>query len=125
MIPAEHKERIINDGIHFIRSITECYGPDEGMKLWEQIADVLDPSVKGDIFFAMLTGTHTTRIKISGIVSDRISVIKTIRNITGFGLKEAKDLSDLMQEGKSVSIECKPGQRTAAIKMLREVGVNV
>lgn len=126
MIPVNHKERIINDGIHFMRSITECYGAEEGMKLWDQIASVLDPSVKGEIFFAMLAGNFGRTIKISGIVTNRVSAIKAIRTVTGLGLKEAKDRSDEMQSGRTVTIELMDGiDRSTAIRTLRETGITV
>ena len=50
------KASIVQSGISFMRSITEVYGSDEGMKLWDTIADTLDPQIKGHIFFAMITG---------------------------------------------------------------------
>lgn len=126
MIPAAHREHIINDGIHFMRSITECYGADEGMKLWEQIASVLDPSVKGEIFFSMLTGSHGRNLKVSGVVINRVTAIKAIRAVTGLGLKAAKDLSDQMQEGRTVTIELMDDvERSYAIRHLREAGMNV
>ena len=58
MIPAAYKEDIIQSGINFMRSITEAYGSDEGLRLRDTIASTLDPDVKGEIFFAMLTGDH-------------------------------------------------------------------
>ena len=65
MIPAEHKEDIIQSGINFMRVITEAYGTDEGMKLWDTIATTLDPDVKGQIFFAMLTGDYNGIINVA------------------------------------------------------------
>ena len=96
MIPEGHKESIIQSGLNFIRSITEAYGSDEGMKLWETIAGTLDPSVKGEIFFAMLTGEYNSNITISGYQgnADKVRMIKAIRSvdIRGLGLKIAKDM---------------------------------
>ena len=93
MIPQEHKPRIIQDGIHFLTAISQAYGAEEGMRLWERIAEVLDPSVKGDIFFAMLTGQYNDRIyakldqsRPAAAAVNKISVIKCIRTYTGLGL---------------------------------------
>ena len=123
MIPAEHKETIISAGIEFMRSITECYGNEKGMKLWDDIASTLGNDVKGEIFFAMISGEYTTKLKVSGTVNDRIASIKAIRSFTGLGLKEAKDLSDEMQLGKTVHIKIlDPKFRTNAIRELRSVG---
>lgn len=129
MIPAEFKEDIIQSGINFMRSITEAYGTDEGMKLWDQIASVLDPDVKGQIFFAMLTGEYNGIVKISGAQSgaDRIWRIKAIRSVTtpSLGLKEAKDLSDLLDSGKTITINVNPKKRNEALKELRLAGFHV
>lgn len=126
-IPDEHKEAIIRDGMAFMRSITECYGTDTGLKLWDRICEVLDPNVHGEIFLAMLTGEYSPgRLKISGVTPTRIEVIKTIREVTGLGLKESKDLNDEMQQGKSVTIKVQSGlTRQYAADKLRQLGVHV
>ena len=96
MIPSEHKQDVIQSGMNFMRAITEAYGTDEGMKLWDSIASVLDPDVKGQIFFAMLTGDYTNMIHVTGhqVGADRVRMIKAVRSVDrrGIGLKEAKDL---------------------------------
>ena len=127
MIPEDHKDAVISNGLHFMRSITEAYGADEGMRLWETIASTLDPDVKGQIFFAMLTGTHNNRIVLRrvGPNTDRVARIKEIRNWTGYGLKEAKDASDLVEMGKPMSLAVKPQEYAQAVLGLRRVGFEV
>lgn len=127
MIPAEFKQDVIQSGINFMRSITEAYGTDEGMKLWNSIADTLDPDVKGQIFFAMLTGEFNGIITISSYQpgSNRVSMIKAIRIVSGLGLKEAKDLSDELGAGKTIKINCNPKTRAQALLELRNAGFNV
>ena len=127
MIPEEHKDAVIANGLHFMRSITEAYGADEGMRLWETIAGTLDPDVKGQIFFAMLTGTHNNKIVLRRVGSDtdRVARIKEIRNWSGLGLKEAKDLSDMVELGKPMSLTVKPQEYSAAVVGLRRVGFQV
>lgn len=127
MIPEEHKDAVITNGLHFMRSITEAYGADEGMRLWENIADTLDPDVKGQIFFAMITGTHNNRIVLRRVSpnTDRVARIKEIRNWTGMGLKEAKDVSDMAEMGKPMSISIKPQEYSMAVLGLRRVGFEV
>lgn len=129
MIPAEHKEDIIQSGINFMRSITEAYGTDEGMKLWDAIATTLDPDVKGQIFFAMLTGDYNGVISIASAQagSDRVWRIKAIRSVTkpSLGLKEAKDLSDLLDAGKTIKLNIDPKNRTMALSELRNAGFHV
>lgn len=126
MIPVEHKEDIIQNGINFMRSITEAYGTDEGMKLWDVIASTLDPDVKGQIFFAMLTGDYNGVVSITSFEgADRINRIKAIRTVTGHGLKEAKDLSDLLDSGKKITLKVNPKQRLEALAELRAAGFHV
>ena len=127
MIPAEFKEDIIQSGINFMRSITEAYGTDEGMRLWDAIANTLDPDIKGQIFFAMLTGDYNGVVSISGAQagSDRVWRIKSIRSVTGMGLKEAKDLSDLLDSGKTIKLNINPKKRNEALSELRNAGFHV
>jgi hypothetical protein len=127
MIPAEHKQDIIQSGINFMRSITDAYGSDEGMKLWDAIANTLDPDVKGEIFFAMLTGEYNGAISISGrqVHANRVGLIKAIRSVTGLGLREAKDLSDELDSGKTIKLACDPRRRNAALVELRAAGFYV
>lgn len=127
MIPAEFKQDVIQSGINFMRSITEAYGTDEGMKLWNSIVDTLDPDVKGQIFFAMLTGEFNGIITISSFQpgSNRVGMIKAIRIVSGLGLKEAKDLSDALGGGKAIKVNCNPKKRAEALSELRNAGFNV
>ena len=129
MIPAEHKEDIIQSGINFMRSITEAYGTDEGMKLWDTIASTLDPDVKGQIFFAMLTGEYNNIVTITGHNpgADRIRMIKTIRSVDkrGLGLKEAKDMSDHISVGHAIKLDIDPSTRAMVLSELRRAGFHV
>jgi hypothetical protein len=129
MIPEEHKQDIIQSGINFIRSITEAYGSDEGMKLWETMADTLDPSIKGHIFFAMLTGEYNSVISIYKFASaaSKVSMIKALRVVDKrrLGLKEAKDMCDSLLVGNSIKVEVEPNTRNSSLIQLRMAGFNV
>lgn len=126
MIPEEYKNEIVSTGVEFMRSITNCYGNDQGLALWEQICKVLDPDLKGELFFAMLTGELSGQMRISGYCENRVAVIKAMREVSGLGLKEAKDLNDLMQNGQTVTLTVKQGlTRRYAAELLRNVGVRV
>jgi hypothetical protein len=129
MIPDEHRDAIISNGLHFMRAITEAYGAEEGMRLWETIAGTLDPDVKGQIFIAMLTGTYNDTIVLrraqAAGIANRVAAIKEIRNWTGLGLKEAKDTSDLVESGMAVRIKVKPQEHHSAMRALRAVGFEI
>ena len=126
VIPEEHKASVVANGLHFMRAITEAYGAEEGMKLWDTIASTLDPDLKGEIFFAMISGTHNDTIVLkrsnTSTMTNRVVAIKEIRNQTGYGLKEAKDASDLVEMGQSVTIKVDPKEHVAAVRALRNVG---
>lgn len=127
MIPTEFREDIIQSGINFMRSITEAYGTDQGMKLWDTISDTLDADIKGQIFFAMLTGEYNGTITIASHQpsANRLAMIKAIRVVTGLGLKEAKDLSDTLSTGKAIKVPCNPKKRNDCLHELRDAGFNV
>lgn len=127
MIPTNHKEQLVYSGINFLRSITEAYGCEEGFKLWEKIASVLDSDLKGQIFFALLTGeqNHVINVFSRGPGSNKVKVVKAIRTVTGFGLKESVDLCNELDSGKSIKLRCEPNSRLAMMQILREAGVYV
>lgn len=127
MIPEDHRTAVISTGLHFMRAITEAYGTDEGMQLWETIAGTLDPDVKGQIFFAMLTGTHNDTVVVRGVnlSSDKVKCIKEIRNWTGLGLKEAMDAWNQVYHGSLVRLTVKPAEHHRAVIGLRNAGLTV
>ena len=126
MIPSDHKASIISAGIQFVRKITEAYGPEKGMELWEEIAVVLDPDVKGEMFFAMITGQYTDRVAIRGLKtgSNKISLIKAFRMLDTrrLGLKEAKDLFDLLESGRDIELHVEPKHRDNCERELASLG---
>lgn len=127
MLPEEHKTAIITNGLHFMRSITEAYGSEEGMKLWEQIASVVDPDVKGQIFFAMITGEYNNRITLRGyhMGSNKVTMIKAVRTVDTrrLGLKESKDLVDSLEStGQHQIIEVNHEEYSSSVRELRNAG---
>jgi hypothetical protein len=135
MIPEDHKVAIVSNGLHFMRAITEAYGADQGLELWEKIASVMDEDVKGQIFFAMITGTYNNRIHIKGLShaasNNAVACIKEIRTWTGLGLKDSKDIYDRMRDRTYMSdpseqfVTVKPEQYSQAVAGLRNVGFTV
>lgn len=116
MIPENHKQEVVQSGISFMRAITEAFGSDVGMQLWDTIATTLDPDVKGAIFFSLLTGEEGDAITIRGVTvngaANKVALIKAIRVVTGLGLKEAKDQADVLCTSTSwdpVTGQSRPG----------------
>lgn len=126
MIPDEHKKDVIQSGINFMRSITVAYGTDEGLKLWDTIADSIDPDIKGKIFFAMLTGEYNTSVTISQYKPDanRVYMVKAIRMVDSrrLDLKKAKNLVDELVTGKTIKVEIDPAMRNSSLSELRDAG---
>ena len=126
-IPKEHEPQVLQSGIHFMRSITEAYGSEEGMRLWDAIASTLDPDIKAKIFVALLTGEFNDQLTIQmdmvryQAVVNRVEGIKAIRMATGLGLKEAKDIHDNLAAGKVEKITIDPAIRTQTIGYLASV----
>jgi ribosomal protein L7/L12 len=110
-----------------MRSITEAYGSEEGMRLWDAIASTLDPDIKAKIFVALLTGEFNDQLTIQmdmvryQAVVNRVEGIKAIRMATGLGLKEAKDIHDNLAAGKVEKITIDPAIRTQTIGYLASV----
>ena len=125
MIPKEHETHIVQASLSFIGAVTEAYGADEGLKLWDAINQTLDPDIKGKVFFAMIKGDYRNTIKLTGTYDSRdlVRAIKCIRTYTGLGLKEAKDLVLRLDSGVAQVIEVDPMVRSEAIVQLRNSGM--
>jgi ribosomal protein L7/L12 len=124
----EYMDAIVSDGIAFMRSITNAFGSETGMELWDTIANTLHPAIKGKIFFAMLTGTHDDRVTLTGSVAgtNKIVCIKIIRGYTGMGLRESKEAYEQAGDyGKPITLKVDPKQRRAMIDELRQNGMIV
>lgn len=126
MISEEHKICIIKDGINFMTSISNAYGSEEGLKIWNQICLNLDPSIKGDIFFAMLSGKYQTRIKLKSkknIIS-KVEAIKSIRRYTNLSLKDSLKIVEDLKEKQSQEIDItNANELQEAIKEFKNLGL--
>jgi hypothetical protein len=100
-----------------MRSITEAYGAEEGLKLWDTIASTLDGDVKGQIFLAMITGTYNNRVHLKGLGrsarDNAVACIKEIRLWSGLGLKESKDMYDRL---RNRDFDSSPSQEFVNVK---------
>ena len=121
--------QVIYDGVRFLQSLTEHYGSERGMEVWEAMGQAMGKEVKGRVFFAMLTGESSGRVRFrvdtSGYNPNAVSCIKAIRMATNFGLKEAKDLYD-DSKTKVVYADClTPEHGRILAKELRNLGCSV
>jgi hypothetical protein len=119
-------EAVVFDGIRFLESLATYYGPEKGMAVWESMGEAVGRDVKGRVFFALLTGTHSGRIKFTAnpANSNAVAAIKCIRTHTGMGLKEAKDLW-YASKTQPITIDVAPDRQRAFAQELRNLGCNV
>lgn len=128
---SETLEQVVYDGIKFLQSLTAHYGAEKGLEVWEDMNKALGKEVKGRVFFAMMTGETSGRIRftIDGAPGaynpNAVACIKAIRTATGFGLKEAKDLYDA-SKNKTVQVDCtSPEMGRKLAKDLRDLGCRI
>lgn len=117
-------DNVVADGLIFLQSLTNLYGADKGMEMWDKLGEVMGQEIKGRIFFSMLTGNNSSKIRLSVAPSkgvNKVALIKIIRVYTRLGLKDAKDISDLAEENIA-TIECSIGKRSEFLKELRMLG---
>lgn len=121
----ESLEEVIFDGIRFLESLTRHYGAEKGMEVWDKMGEAVGDDVKGKVFFSMLTGESSNRVRIQkGDCIQAVSAIKAIRMGTGLGLKDAKDAYDLSGV-KTVTLEVAHEEKRDMVKTLRGIGMKV
>ena len=116
---------LVFNSLNFVQSITKNYGAEQGMAMWDTIANTVDRRLKLEVFKAMLDGGQVNgRIRIIGAYpsSDKVKLIKTLREFTGYDLKEAKDGVDDLQNGTVLDIKVPYHIHQRALTELRLAG---
>ncbi len=117
---------LVYNSLNFIQSITKNYGAEEGMAMWDTIVDTVDRRLKLEVFKAMIGGGQVEgRVRISGAQpsADKVRLIKTLREHSGYGLKEAKDSVDLLQHTNTpINIKVSYHDHHKAVKDLQLAG---
>ena len=117
---------IFNAALNFIRLAREEEG-DMGAARVYAMMDAFDPDLRDEIMLRLIINDTTGPIRIvmqhEGI-KQKITAIKEVRSMTRFGLREAKDVLDLADEGRTAIIEgdWTSEQRDALSKSLRGTG---
>ena len=120
---------IFTAALNFIRLAREEEG-DMGAARVYAMMDAFDPDLRDEIMLRLIINDTTGPIRIvmqhEGI-KQKINAIKEVRSMTRFGLKEAKDVLDLADEGRNAIIEgdWTAEQRDALSKSLRGTGYAV
>lgn len=123
-------DQVVYDGVRFLQSITTHYGAEKGMEIWDEFSKAFGKEVKGRVFFAMMTGETSGRVRftvdtVSGYNPNAVQCIKAIRTYTGWGLKEAKDKYD-ESKSKVVHVDCNSPEEGRRLAMeLRNLGCRI
>lgn len=125
MINDNNRNDILQASMTFMRTITAHYGADKGMELWETIADTIDPVLKKQIFFALISGEFNDQMILRGYRKDKVSAVRAIREVTGLGLYESKQIADKIAEGNPVTIKVVAARRDEYTNILSTGGIIV
>jgi hypothetical protein len=126
----EQEASIIPAAVYFLRALTTSLGPEVGLHVWDQINATIGNDIKGKVFFAMLTGSVGTEIKLIGhragqTSANKVEIIKAIRAVSGQGLYEAKQVADALLAGQEQRIQSESFElRDLNIKKLWAVGID-
>lgn len=122
----EEFDNVVFDGIRFLESLTRYYGAERGMEIWEAMGPAMGQDVKGQVFFGMLTGESSNRMRVSrGTCTEAVAAIKAIRLATGMGLKEAKDAWDLTAVKTVVIENVQRELRSDFVREIRRLGMRI
>ena len=90
-------QQLIWKAQEFARAAKEELGEELGDERVCAMFDAFDPSLQRQMFMELLMGHSggTMRIQlVDNTTRNKIGAIKAVRSVTGFGLKEAKDVVD-------------------------------
>ena len=119
------KEELVNESINYLRVINDVYGAEKSILLFENLSNVFDPELKKLVTLALLTGQYGNKITLVSVdnTTNKVAMIKLIREITGSSLKEAKDIADAVFSNTRQTIECDFRTRSEFVRRFKEYGV--
>lgn len=98
-------DKLIRSGIRFLKDLQEDLGTDKGLAVWDKMREAMGDEVCGQVLFGIMKGHHGNVIRLEGIGDQLIPPIKLVRECTGLGLKDAKDLVESVKfSGKAVDL---------------------
>jgi len=116
---------LVFNSLNFVQSITKNYGADQGMAMWDTIANTVDRRLKLEVFRAMMSVNQSEGvIRIVDVHSsaDTIKLIKTLRQYTGYGLKDAKDNIEDLRKGMVLEVTVPYHEHPLAVLDFRAAG---
>jgi ribosomal protein L7/L12 len=116
---------LVFNSLNFVQTVTKNYGAEQGMAMWDTIANTVDRRLKLEVFKAMMNPTQLDgRIRIASAQpsADKVRLIRTLREYTNAGLKDAKDSIDLLHSGTVLDIEVPYHLHMEAVNAFRIAG---
>jgi ribosomal protein L7/L12 len=84
---------IVIQGMRFLQELQKHYGKEKGMAVWDSMREAMGDDVAGDILFGTMAN-YSSSIQYHGWREGKqVSVVKTIRQFTNLGLKDAMALA--------------------------------
>jgi hypothetical protein len=109
MTESKYSSILIASAIDFLRDAGTELGADFGHEKANAMMDAFDPELKAQVFMHLLVGDYMSsfRLRLSPGTQQyqMIQAIKAVRAVTGYGLKEAKDVVDATRAGQIVEIK--------------------
>ena len=94
-----------------------------GLSKYMKILKTCQPEAVEECFYIDATINTSNKIKVTNVGPNRIQVIKVVKNITGLGLKEAKNLVD--QGSFEIDKELNEDEYNSYANQLSEVGATI
>lgn len=116
---------LIFNSLNFVQSITRNYGAEQGMAMWDTIADTIDRRLKLEVFKAMMSVNQSEGVVIitgAHPSADTIKLIKTLRQYTSYGLKDAKDDIEDLRKGMMIEVTVPYHEHPKAVQDFRAAG---
>ena len=93
----QRRQSVVDSSLSFIAAMTDVYGSEVGLEIWDRVSTTLGEEARSHIFFTMITGGSDFK-RVCRVTDypahQKVALIKIIRTATGMGLREAKELSE-------------------------------
>lgn len=125
----QQENTLITAASLFVKTLTEIQGAERGMELWDRIAEVIDPNIKGKIFFSMLSNNFGTLVlyvaadKVEEVKANKLAASRCLRNYADLSLQDSIFVLNDLLDGKCAKISVKPENTMTVINELRLYGI--
>ena len=96
----EFPTSLIVSARNLLRDITKYYGDEQGMVMWRSLKEGMGEDLQNAVLLGLLRGIkYDLKIRTHAPKEGRmfINAIKSVRHVTGYGLKDAKDFMDQVE----------------------------